>query len=694
MAVSVRASPGWLGRMARVRHFRYARELLGLAVLLAGAGLLWHFSDELTGWEQMGGAAILVVTTAVFWRRGWHHIFSAVLFYDLIRSARGGRYTLLRCIYTGVILFTLFLLYWSWMVQPTGDPWRLLFGGGIDKRRVAEFTESFFHRFAIVQFVAVVVLTPACTAGALAEEKEKKTLEYLLTSNLFSHEIIFGKLLSRLAYLILVVLTGLPFLSLLQLLGGVDPNLVLGAFAVTGLTMLSLASLSIVNSLYATKPRTAIFLTYIEMTAYLLLSAVLPWSNGWGVSNGFFFDWFASGNIIVAIGRLFLTPTFGFAGLPGTTLLGTTLGDVLFDYALFHLIVAAACILWVGLRFRPYSRKFASRGRRRSFAVSLWQRRLPRIRTEPMLWKELHAEPTFRFNRTGMIATAVLLWSGLFFMLFLFLMLYYKSPAPEIIADNMNFGVRTLGTLVACIMLVAVGVRAANSVTGERDRLTLDSLLASTLEPLAILRAKWLGSVLCLRRGWWVLLAIWIAGVWTGGLSPLAVLLLAGAWLAYASFAAHVGLWFSVACRSTFRATVSTVIVLLLAGGGYWLLGFCCLSPLSLIIDERWTANLASLTYAYTPVGSFSALAIPAMPPPFTPRVESEHEIAVAVAGALAYFLVGWIFWFRARRRFARMTGRESGTGSRAATGRGGTRTSKNEQYRGGTWRFFWHGSR
>jgi len=47
---------------------------------------------------------------------------------------------------------------------------------------------------------------------AIAEEKERKTLDFLLASDLRSREIVLGKLASRLAYLTLVLLTGLPLL--------------------------------------------------------------------------------------------------------------------------------------------------------------------------------------------------------------------------------------------------------------------------------------------------------------------------------------------------------------------------------------------------------------------------------------------------------------------------------------------------
>src|SRR5438309_1571742 len=70
----------------------------------------------------------------------------------------------------------------------------------------------------------------------------------------------------------LILLTGLPVVSLVQLLGGVDPTLVLVGFAATGLTMLSLAALSILNSVFAQKPRDAIVLTYLAVVAYMALS--------------------------------------------------------------------------------------------------------------------------------------------------------------------------------------------------------------------------------------------------------------------------------------------------------------------------------------------------------------------------------------------------------------------------------------
>src|SRR5438105_13980589 len=97
----------------------------------------------------------------------------------------------------------------------------------------------------------VALVAPGYTAGAIAEEKDRRTLEAVLATDLRNREIVLSKLVVRLANLTLMLLTGLPIWALLQFLGGIDPDLVLAGFLATGVTMASLASLSILNSVYA-----------------------------------------------------------------------------------------------------------------------------------------------------------------------------------------------------------------------------------------------------------------------------------------------------------------------------------------------------------------------------------------------------------------------------------------------------------
>src|SRR5207302_11017958 len=91
---------------------------------------------------------------------------------------------------------------------------------------------TFFSSFTVVQLIAVFLLTPSYVAGSIAEEKERKTLEFLLATDLRNREIVLSKFSSRLCNMLLFILTGLPILSALQFMGGVDPDLVVASFVV------------------------------------------------------------------------------------------------------------------------------------------------------------------------------------------------------------------------------------------------------------------------------------------------------------------------------------------------------------------------------------------------------------------------------------------------------------------------------
>jgi hypothetical protein len=145
------------------------------------------------------------------------------------------------------------------------------------------------------------------------------------------------------------------------------------------------------------------------------------------------------------------------------------------------------------------------------------------------------------------------------------------------LGQAMNIWVRIAGTVVAILLLLAVAVRAATSVTNERDRQTMDSLLTTPLDSTTILFGKWLGSILAVRWGWLWLGLIWCLGLVTTGLHVLALPLVVAAWLIYAAFLSNLGLWFSVACKTSLRATIWTIMTALMCFGGHWLCWLCCI---------------------------------------------------------------------------------------------------------------------
>jgi ABC-type transport system involved in multi-copper enzyme maturation permease subunit len=212
--------------------------------------------------------------------------------------------------------------------------------------------------------------------------------------------------------------------------------------------------------------------------------------------------------------------------------------------------------------------------------------------------------------------------------------------------------VRTAGTIVACLMLVGVAVRASSSISGERDRGTLEGLLTSPLDSHDILFAKWLGSLLGVRRAWFWLGLIWGIGLLTNGLHPAALMLTFVAWLVYASCLAGVGIWFSISCPTTLRATLYTLAATFGASLGHWViwlgvLPFC--SPFR-------AREILTLQACITPPAVLYSLSATAS--------EVDHsgqwELLTLYAGfgLFLWALAACGIWTVSRARFRRLTSR------------------------------------
>jgi hypothetical protein len=127
----------------------------------------------------------------------------------------------------------------------------------------------------------------------------------------------------------------------------------------------------------------------------------------------------------------------------------------------------------------------------------------------------------------------------------------------------LNSWASNVGTTLGTLLLIPVALRAAASLSNERERQTLDSLLTCPVSNYDILWSKWWGTILRVRYGMVLLGVVWVLGVMTGGLHWLALPLLCLTWLAHASLVTGLGLWFSLVCASTLRATLLTVLALL-----------------------------------------------------------------------------------------------------------------------------------
>lgn len=97
-------------------------------------------------------------------------------------------------------------------------------GRNIGSPEASQVGKWIFFSLVGFQTVMVSLLTPAFTAGSITSEKEQKTYDLLVTTLLSARSIIFGKLGSALAYVILLILAIAPIESLAFMFGGVSPE--------------------------------------------------------------------------------------------------------------------------------------------------------------------------------------------------------------------------------------------------------------------------------------------------------------------------------------------------------------------------------------------------------------------------------------------------------------------------------------
>jgi ABC-type Na+ efflux pump permease subunit len=683
------SNPAGLGRVRQFLSWSAIKDAwveaaAGLALLL-GVGAAWWFDDRLVLAQRIFVWSLLLVTLAVLSRRGWLKLFGPVLFYDMVRVARRSRYISFRCIYVAALLI---VLYWQYTevvtVRPMAQFTRMGRSmvptmGALPPRAnlMAEFAERFFNVFMVLQFSLVMLLTPVYAASSIAEEKDRKTLEYLLATDLRNREIVLGKLLSRLAILTLTVLTGLPVLSVVQFLGGVDPDLLLAGFAATFATMASLTALSVLFSVYARKPRDAILFTYLGLAAYTglgYLADQVSSTPGWATTHLSFFGVpITIGSIPMTLGEV--VNGFNAGNLPivlynlranwaAGNSLANLIAGLLQGYLLFHLAVTVVCATWAVLRVRSVALRQTT-SKRRSKAVRLRPRIRPRLAIKPMVWKEVFVEPGFRLTWIGWIAVGVFVLISLAPAIWIGVS-YLNSGLPgarrasvliQQSIDELNSWMRITGAVVGCLLLLAVAARASTSISGERDRETLDALLASPLQSHDIIFAKWLGSLLSVRWGWLWLWLIWIVAMAPGAMNPLAVPLFIIAWLVYASCFAGIGLWFSIACRTSLRATLWTLSTVAVAAGGHLLLWMCC-SPMTLLFGgwigplRALGTDLLGLQAAVTPAAVLFWVSNAGY------RAEDDVIIIIAYFTLFLWALAALFLWTITRSRFRRITAR------------------------------------
>jgi len=119
-----------------------------------------------------------------------------------------------------------------------------------------------FIVLSFLQLALILFITPGLTAGVISSERERQTLNMMLTTTQSSASIILSKLISSLSYLLLLIIASLPLYSFVFLFGGISPGQVLTTMGFYIFTMIVFGSLGVLFSALIRKTIVSMVTTY------------------------------------------------------------------------------------------------------------------------------------------------------------------------------------------------------------------------------------------------------------------------------------------------------------------------------------------------------------------------------------------------------------------------------------------------
>lgn len=141
----------------------------------------------------------------------------------------------------------------------------------------ASSSQGFFLLLSALQYGLIIFATPGLTAGVISGERERQTLSILLTTNLSAWQIIIGKWMSSLSFMILLVLASMPLYSLVLLFGSVSPLQMMQMFGIYLITMLAIGAVGVLMSTLIKRTGAAAVATYSVVFAYTTVLSLITW---------------------------------------------------------------------------------------------------------------------------------------------------------------------------------------------------------------------------------------------------------------------------------------------------------------------------------------------------------------------------------------------------------------------------------
>jgi len=459
--------------------------------------------------------------------------------------------------------------------------WQVLAGMQIVRNvgDFARFGSLAFRLLVPLQAAAALFFAALAAAAAVAQEKDRRTFDLLLLTNLNNCELVLGKLAASLLGVVNGVLAVAPVLALTGLMGGVDGRQVVGVVLVTLLGVLAAGSIGSTLALWRERTYQTLALTGLVIVVWTGTGELIArgfFGDAWGGRTAGF--WAAAASPWHAALATLRPPRGGPSwGLDPSIIAAmlTSLGVA---------VATNGVAVWRVRKWNPsreiMPRQAAPAGEAtvphawslsavrssehatdtKGPATAVAGRGLRRSRVvgdNPVLWRETM---TWAYGRKVLLIRAV------------FLALCLPAVATIVRGNERPSAAEITAAFVpiAVIGALLLNLQAVTAVTAERDARALDLLLVTDLTPHEFVFGKLLGSLYNSKEMAVAPLVLAAAAWWRGAVGGETALFLALGWLFVVAFALmlglHVGMNYEVS-RTAVGVSLATVFFLIVGVG-------------------------------------------------------------------------------------------------------------------------------
>ncbi len=354
----------------------------------------------------------------------------------------------------------------------------------------AAFGVLLFQIVVFVQLLLTLFFATLSAASAVSQEKDRRTFVLLLLTDMRDYEIVLGKLIGALLPIIIQLFIVAPVLSMLLLLGGIDPEQVFQAVLVLFASAIAAGSLGGLIALWREKTYQALALSVLFLVLYICLTqavAVIGPSVAAGTDWNTVQAWL---DPFVAMQTVLEPPAGGWGG-PAPA----------YGFLLVMLVLCAAMNgvgIWKLRKWNPSGEPIMQRETvaadpvaDEDEAVAAEKRAKAHaapgavrdVWPNPILWREVR---TLAYGRRPLLVK-------LAFGIVLALILYFAVTELNRPGGRPAFAAAYGLVPVAVLSLLLVAAQAVTSITSERDGGMLDVLLVTDVSPKEFVFGKVLG---------------------------------------------------------------------------------------------------------------------------------------------------------------------------------------------------------